>query len=111
MLFRSGEPSPTAPQELLHSLNQRYQGEYQCLRARAAVRPIIRYSQPVAGALPGMPGQYMLGGLGSRGCTTAPWVSQQLTKLLMQGEELPADLEPIALLRAYEKRQSKLAAR
>ncbi len=99
-------PSPTASIELLHGLIERYHGSYEILKARAAVRPIIRYSQPVAGAIPERPGHYMLGGLGSRGCTTAPWVSAQLAAHLLDGTALPADLIPTPLYERYCKKNA-----
>lgn len=99
------EPSLVAPSELLRELCLRYQGDWTMLRARAAVRPIIRHSQPVAGALPEYAGHYMLGGLGSRGCTTAPWVSQQMVKLLLDGTPLPKDLDVAPMHLRYMRRQ------
>ncbi len=102
----AGTPAPTAAMELLHGLAQRYAGSYEIVRARAAVRPIIRYSQPVAGVLPERAGHYMLGGLGSRGCTTAPWVSEQLAAHLITGMELPDDLIPKPLYERYKKKHS-----
>ncbi len=105
-----GEPAPTAPAELLHGFVQRYSGAYELLRARAAVRPIIRYSQPVAGPLPHSRGHYLMGGLGSRGCTSAPWVSAQLAAHLLEGAPLPADLVADPLWLRYEKKQAQLAA-
>lgn len=99
----AGTASPTAPDGLLYELRQRYQGDVEVLRARAAVRPIIRYSQPVAGALPERPGHYLMAGLGSRGCTTSPWVSEQLANHLCDAAKypLPKDLIPDALYERY----------
>ncbi len=106
-----GDPSGMAVAELLHGFGLRYTGAYELLRARAAVRPIIRYSQPVAGAIPRRAGHYMLGGLGSRGCTTAPWVSAQLAAHLIEGASLPEDLLPDALLHRFETKMARLGAR
>ncbi len=97
-------PSPTAPSELMHEFTQRYDGDWTILRMRAAVRPIIRHSQPVAGAIPDRAGHYLLAGLGSRGCTTAPWVSEQLAKHLIEGTEMPSDLSPAPMHLKYMRR-------
>lgn len=83
--------SGIAVQQLIHSLRQRYQGEIQLLRSRAAVRPIIRYSQPVACPIPDLKHQYIFSGLGSRGVTTSPWVAEMLVEHLLTGQELPSD--------------------
>lgn len=97
-------PSPTAPSELMHEFTKRYDGDWTIVRMRAAVRPIIRHSQPVAGAIPERAGHYMLSGLGSRGCTTAPWVSEQLAQHLLKGSELPQDLSPAPMHLKYMRR-------
>ncbi len=86
-----------AVQELTLSLMQRYQGGIEIIRSRAAVRPIIRRSQPVAGPVPGLDGQYVFSGLGSKGVTTSPWTAACLAEHLCAGAELPPDLEPAAL--------------
>ena len=67
------------------------------IRARAAVRPIIRRSQPVAGPIPGLDGQFVFSGLGSKGVTTSPWSAAQLAGHLVCGTDLPPDLLPAAL--------------
>ncbi len=86
-----------AVQELMVDLVKRYEGATELIRARAAVRPIIRRSQPVAGPIPGLSGQYVFSGLGSKGVTTSPWAAAQLAEHLSAGAELPADLLPEAL--------------
>lgn len=89
-----GAAEAPAIQELMLSIVQRYRGSMDCLRARAAVRPIIRRSQPVAGAIPKLPGQYVFSGLGSKGVTTAPWTATTLATHLIDGTPMPDDLDP-----------------
>ncbi len=69
-----GIPEAPAVQELMLDLVKRYSGNMDVIRARAAVRPIIRRSQPVAGPIPGLDGQFVFSGLGSKGVTTSPLV-------------------------------------
>lgn len=92
-----GVPEAPAVQELMLDLVKRYTGELNFIRARAAVRPIIRRSQPVAGPVPDLPGQFVFSGLGSKGVTTAPWTASQLADHLLHGADLPPDLLPAAL--------------
>lgn len=89
-----GVPEMSAIQELMLSLATRYHGEVILKRSRAAVRPIIRRSQPVAGPIPHLEGQYVFSGLGSKGVTTAPWTAEMLAKHLIDQEPLPSDLLP-----------------
>lgn len=89
-------PEVPAVHELLYSLATHYKGEVGLVRSRAAVRPIIRRSQPVAGPVPGCAGQFVFSGLGSKGVTTAPWVATQLADLLLHATPLPDDIHPNA---------------
>lgn len=92
-----GSPEMTAVNELMLDLLRRYHGDTEVVGARAAVRPIVRRSQPVAGPVPSLDGQYVFSGLGSKGVTTAPWTAARLANHLVRGETLPDDLNPQAL--------------
>ncbi len=104
-----GEAEAPAVQELLCDLQRRYEGDVRIVRARAAVRPIIRYSQPVAGPIPGRPGHYVFSGLGSRGVATSPWVAKLLAAHLLDGSPLPDDVEPSPLWQRWEKARARAA--
>ena len=97
------EAEAPAIQELMISISQKYQGAMECLRARAAIRPIIRRSQPVAGPIPNLPGQFVFSGLGSKGVTTAPWSASILADHLVNGAEIPADISPASFYPAQSK--------
>jgi tRNA 5-methylaminomethyl-2-thiouridine biosynthesis bifunctional protein len=48
---------------------------------------------PMAGAVPGLTGLFVLGGLGSRGFCTAPLLAEHVAALLVgQASPLPTDL-------------------
>lgn len=104
-----GVAEAAAVQELLCDLERRYEGEIRLVRARAAVRPIIRYSQPVAGPIPGRTGQYVFSGLGSRGVATSPWVARLLAAHLLEGAPLPEDVEPGPLWQRWQKACARAA--
>lgn len=62
-------------------------------QARAAVRATTPDRMPLAGALPGPPGLYVLGGLGSRGFCHAPLLAQHLAaRITGAPSPLPAAL-------------------
>lgn len=90
------EAEAPAIQELMISISQKYRGNMEFMRARAAIRPIIRRSQPVAGPIPGLPGQFVFSGLGSKGVTTAPWTAEILADHMVNGAKIPHDLDPAA---------------
>ena len=65
-------------------------GDYTICAHDAGIRPILRKSQPVAGAI--SPDLYVLNGLGSKGSLTAPWASRCLVEHLLEGIPLHSRL-------------------
>lgn len=62
-------------------------------QARAAVRATTPDRLPLAGAVPGRPGLFVLGGLGSRGFCAAPLLAEHIAALAVGGASpLPRDL-------------------
>jgi tRNA 5-methylaminomethyl-2-thiouridine biosynthesis bifunctional protein len=63
------------------------------LEGRARVRATTRDHLPLAGPVPGTPGLFVLGGLGSRGLTWAPLLGEHLAALAAGAPSpLPEDL-------------------
>ena len=52
------------------------------IRGRAAVRAVTPDREPLAGALPGAPGLFVLTGLGSRGFTSAPLLAEHIAAVI-----------------------------
>lgn len=74
-------------------------------QARAAVRATTPDRLPLAGAVPGRPGLFVLGGLGSRGFCAAPLLAEHVAALALGvPSPLPGDLatrvDPARLLKA-----------
>lgn len=65
---------------------------FQVLEHSAAVRPIMRTSQPYIGHHPDFPEVSFFNGLGSKGVTTAPSVAAHFADHLIQGSELDSEL-------------------
>lgn len=63
------------------------------LASRAGVRAATRDRLPLAGALPGRPGLFILSGLGSRGFCTAPLLAEHVAALALAAPSpLPAEV-------------------
>ncbi|MFC5344118.1 FAD-dependent 5-carboxymethylaminomethyl-2-thiouridine(34) oxidoreductase MnmC [Brevundimonas staleyi] len=63
------------------------------IRSRAAIRATTRDRLPIAGALPGRPGLFVVGGLGSRGFCLAPLLGEHVAALIADAPSpLPADV-------------------
>ena len=69
----------------------------QPLHGRAAVRATTRDHLPLAGPVPGAPGLFVLGGLGSRGLTWAPLLGEHLAAEVA-GAPSPLPLDLIRLI-------------
>jgi tRNA 5-methylaminomethyl-2-thiouridine biosynthesis bifunctional protein len=80
------------------------------LHGRAAVRATTFDSMPVAGPV-GPPGLYILGGLGSRGFTTAPLLAEHVAaQVLCAPSPLPVSLRPlVATFRSRKTRSAPTA--
>lgn len=76
-------------------------------RSRAAVRATTRDRLPLAGAAPGRPGLFVLGGLGSRGFCLAPLLGEHVAALAL---DRPSPL-PSALARRVDPRRPAALAR
>ena len=63
------------------------------VRSRAATRATTRDRLPIAGAVPGHPGLFVLGGLGSRGFCLAPLLGEHVAALVADAPSpLPASI-------------------
>lgn len=63
------------------------------LSSRAGIRAATRDRLPLAGAVPGREGLFILSGLGSRGLCTAPLLAEHLVALILDAPSpLPADV-------------------
>ncbi|MFM1961076.1 MAG: hypothetical protein RL588_2593 [Pseudomonadota bacterium] len=66
------------------------------LGGRARVRATTRDHLPLAGAVPGAPGLFVLGGLGSRGLTWSPLLGEHVAAMTAgAASPLPADLSAL----------------
>lgn len=59
----------------------------------AGIRPSTRDNRPIIGPHPSEPKLYILNGLGSKGASTAPALSQQLAKHILQGTEIDPEVD------------------
>lgn len=67
--------------------------EPHAIRSRAATRATTRDRLPIAGAVPGQPGLFILGGLGSRGFCLAPLLGEHVAALITDlPSPLPSDV-------------------
>ena len=75
-------PSASARQELEQKLRSFFYAPYTVLDHKAAVRPIIHRSRPLAGLHPEHDRLGFLNGLGSKGALNAPWIAERFAAFL-----------------------------
>ena len=86
------------------------------LRARASIRAATPDKLPLAGAVPGFEGLYVLSGLGSRGFCTAPLLAEHVAATVLGAPsplaaELARLVEPARFGRDNRRLGRKLASR
>jgi glycine/D-amino acid oxidase-like deaminating enzyme len=87
-------PTPQRRQELIDALNESLcdSHEIQVLKHLAGVRPSSTDSRPILGGHPAETGLYILNGLGSKGASTAPAMTQQLTEHILAGTPISPEV-------------------
>jgi len=90
------DPTPTEPKraELLEAARAALKAPHaiEVTQHLAGIRPSSADNRPILGAHPKAPGLYLLNGLGSKGATTAPWMTEQLAAHLLEGEPIDPEV-------------------
>lgn len=84
----SSEPTGSGLQWLLRLCREFTHQEVIPRKHVAGVRPIVRNSIPVVGEHEARPGNWILNGLGSKGCLYGPAAARQLVEALLDGHEI-----------------------
>ncbi len=90
--FEAG-PTGRMRDEILDELAAFVHADFRVTGQRTGVRPVVVDYRPVAGRHLQHSALAILNGLGSRGVVQAPWVSQCLTRHLLDGTPLPAEID------------------
>lgn len=86
-----GEPTPEGRAKVVEIAMRLGGDTFQIVAHEAGVRPILRRSQPLIGAL--ADGAAVFNGLGSKGSLYAPGVARRLADWLTEGKELDPELD------------------
>lgn len=86
-------PEASARSLIESKLNEFIRLPYTVLDHRAAVRPIIRKSEPLIGRHPKQDRLGYFNGLGSKGSLLAPWYARCLSDHLVNHEPIPNDMD------------------
>jgi glycine/D-amino acid oxidase-like deaminating enzyme len=92
--FGDAQPSAEGRAEILGHLAEGFRGGYRVLEHRAGIRPTTPDRRPVAGTHPAYPWLHVLGGFGTKGVLSAPWLSRLLAARLLHCGELPPEVSP-----------------
>ncbi|WPJ93961.1 FAD-dependent oxidoreductase [Coraliomargarita algicola] len=91
----SDTPTQTRKEELLAATHEALKESHtiQITAHLAGVRPSTLDSRPVIGVHPSQAGLYLINGLGSKGASTAPAMTQQLAHHLRTGTPIPPEVD------------------
>lgn len=81
-------PTPEKRAYLEDGLQQLLKVPYTVLEQQAGVRPSGKDRRPIIGLHPAYPALGMFNGLGTKGCSLAPYMADMLTRHLLQGAPL-----------------------
>ena len=86
--FEHGQPTVEYREEALDSLRQWLRVPFELIEHRSAVRAGTKERRPLVGLDPDDPRVGLLNGMGSKGCSLAPYFAMQLTRHMLYNEPL-----------------------
>ena len=89
-------PFPTlqGKQDMLEKLKSVYTGRIEVVEHTAGIRPTVVDRRPVIGPHPGIAGDFVFNGMGTKGTSLAPFWADQLLTHLVSGVSLPGEVSP-----------------
>lgn len=89
----SNHPTEAKKQELVKDLNQLIDCDYQIVEHIAGIRPAVKDRRPLAGKHPSKKGLFIFNGLGSRGLSIAPQLSEEFVAYLLDHQKLDQEID------------------
>ena len=91
----SGDPTETKKNELLWAAHEALKESHQIevTAHLAGIRPSSLDSRPIIGTHPTELGLYLINGLGSKGASTAPAMTQQLTEYILKNSPIEDEVK------------------
>ncbi|WP_341842664.1 FAD-dependent oxidoreductase [Chitinophaga caseinilytica] len=86
-------PTPEARAHIESQLRQLLKTDFEVIDHKAAVRPSGPDRRPMAGLHPKFPQVGIFNGMGSKGCSLAPWAAAKFVGNLVKGEEMPPEID------------------
>lgn len=86
--FENDQPTPGFRQFADTWLQQTVKLPYKILDHKAAIRPATLERRPFVGFHPEIPAVGILNGMGTKGCSLAPWFAQEMVQQLLTGSPL-----------------------
>lgn len=87
------EPTNAAREEILLKLKTMINCPFEVVGQSVGIRPTTRDRKPLLGSIPTNPRLVFFNGLGSRGFTMAPLLSEILYKNVLNGDPIPAEMD------------------
>lgn len=91
--FTSDAPTPENAAYLAGRLQDLLTIPFEQVDHRAAVRPTVKDRRPFLGEHPEHPGLFIFNGLGTKGASLGPLMSQWMTEFLLGGQSIPGEVD------------------
>lgn len=101
--FESDEPSEFGLEWLHKMLSKTVDDNYEIISHDAGLRPTSPDRKPMIGRHPEYESLYVLNGLGSKGVSLAPYISNLLLKFILKDERIPDEVDINRYAAKYQK--------
>lgn len=91
--YTSADPDPDGGKKISSALNESLTGSWETIRHRASVRPTTRDRRPFLGSHPDYHNVYLFNGLGTKGCSIAPWSASVFCDFYFKGKRLDRSVD------------------
>ena len=91
--FEDHKPTVSKKEYLIDALDKMLDLDYEIVDHIAGVRPTTLDRRPLLGQHPENSNMYVFSGLGTKGASLAPYWANQMIRLIVRNEEIPAEVD------------------
>lgn len=91
--YPDSAPTADARMHIESQLRQLLRADFEIIGHKAAVRPSGPDRRPMAGLHPRVPQVGIFNGMGSKGCSLAPWSARKFVAHLVDGADMPPEID------------------
>ncbi len=91
--FENDDPTQEARENLEEHLDAIFKNKLEITNHQAAIRPTVKDRRPLLGVHPNYSNLFIFNGLGTKGASLAPYLSQQMVDFILNDEKLMSEVD------------------